>query len=587
MAQSEIIKDINDQVSAVDPNGDTMVGTLRIQKSTWPQLLLHETTVNRHAVNEIDTDGRYVISVRGEITSGGANGTYLFLDKETQSLNNIIRLGRNVDGVWEEYNLLHSGNLNNYTDSFFKRKVVTNATDFNTILTEGYYHTGYQHNCTNTPSYGNATSMEWGLQVLNTRYRGTMNETDTGWTWQTAYPAYGDRVFHRYKDGANAWSSWRTILDSNNFSEYALPLTGGTLNGSLKLSSYYGIYARHIDGSLDGFSGELYLNYNNNAVIRVGHGGNYYISADGSFYSGVANTSYDLYPLKNDMIYTTSTGWYKIAYYANPSDTPRSKVDFIIQGVGGSVGPTTTRISFLLNWGTLGCNEIIIDGDSTYAGGARIAKDANYTYLEIYVRNTISSNGSCFLRVLRNFNNSLSNNNFSWYTGNLPVSTATSTGLSLMHNATGLSRTGRITANAVYGAVWNDYAEYRKAESIEPGRVVVESADGEMKLSTERLQPGAEIISDTFGFAIGETDEYKTPIAATGRVLAYPNEDRYSYPLGCAVCSGPNGTVSQMTREEIREYPERIIGTVSEIPEYKTWGTGNVEVNGRIWMRVK
>lgn len=146
---------------------------------------------------------------------------------------------------------------------------------------------------------------------------------------------------------------------------------------------------------------------------------------------------------------------------------------------------------------------------------------------------------------------------------------------------------GWIEGDLVTGAVWNDYAEYRKAESIEPGRVVVESADGEMKLSTERLQPGAEIISDTFGFAIGETDEYKTPIAATGRVLAYPNEDRYSYPLGCAVCSGPNGTVSQMTREEIREYPERIIGTVSEIPEYKTWGTGNVEVNGRIWIRVK
>ena len=146
---------------------------------------------------------------------------------------------------------------------------------------------------------------------------------------------------------------------------------------------------------------------------------------------------------------------------------------------------------------------------------------------------------------------------------------------------------GTIRANNVYGAVWNDYAEYRKAESIEPGRVVIESADGEMKLSTKRLQPGAEIISDTFGFAIGETDEYKTPIAATGRVLAYPNEDRSSYPLGCAVCSGPNGTVSQMTREEIREYPERIIGTVSEIPEYKNWGTGNVEVNNRIWIRIK
>lgn len=34
-------------------------------------------------------------------------------------------------------------------------------------------------------------------------------------------------------------------------------------------------------------------------------------------------------------------------------------------------------------------------------------------------------------------------------------------------------------------------------------------------------------------------------------------------------------------------YPERMIGTVSEIPEYKTWGSGNVEVDGRIWIRVR
>ena len=139
----------------------------------------------------------------------------------------------------------------------------------------------------------------------------------------------------------------------------------------------------------------------------------------------------------------------------------------------------------------------------------------------------------------------------------------------------------------VWGAVWNDYAEFRQAETIEPGRVVVEHRSGEMKLSTERLQPGANVISDTYGFTIGETDKCKTPIAVAGRVLVYPNESIETYELGDAVCSGPNGTVSKMTREEIWKYPERIIGTVSEIPTYKTWGSGNVEVNGRIWIKVK
>lgn len=146
---------------------------------------------------------------------------------------------------------------------------------------------------------------------------------------------------------------------------------------------------------------------------------------------------------------------------------------------------------------------------------------------------------------------------------------------------------GSLTASTVYGAVWNDYAEYRQSDITEAGRVICENGDDTLSLSTERLQPGASIVSDTFGFAIGETDECKTPVAVSGRVLVYPYEDRESYKPGDAVCAAPNGTVSKMTREEIREYPERIIGTVSAIPSYETWGTGNVKVNGRIWVKVK
>jgi len=60
-----------------------------------------------------------------------------------------------------------------------------------------------------------------------------------------------------------------------------------------------------------------------------------------------------------------------------------------------------------------------------------------------------------------------------------------------------------------------------------------------------------------------------------------------------AVCSAPNGTVDIMTREEIKEYPDRIIGTVSEIPTYEVWSGGaqngkdDIQVNGRIWIYVR
>ena len=146
---------------------------------------------------------------------------------------------------------------------------------------------------------------------------------------------------------------------------------------------------------------------------------------------------------------------------------------------------------------------------------------------------------------------------------------------------------GVLVATKVRGAVFNDYAEYRESLIKEPGRCVIETGYGDLELSTKRLQLGGNIISDTFGFSIGETNKAQTPIAVCGRVLAYPNENRELYKPGAAVCSGPNGTISLMTREEIKEWPDAIVGYVSEIPYYDTWGTNNIKVNGRIWIKIK
>lgn len=145
----------------------------------------------------------------------------------------------------------------------------------------------------------------------------------------------------------------------------------------------------------------------------------------------------------------------------------------------------------------------------------------------------------------------------------------------------------------VYGAYWNDYAEYRSAETIEGGYCVTETKEGIMKKATERLQPGCRVTSDTYGFSIGESESAKTPIAVSGRVLVYPYRNPVHYQLGAAVCSAPGGTVDIMSREEIMKYPERIVGTVSEIPDYEVWHGGTTEdpndikVNGRIWIYVR
>ena len=167
------------------------------------------------------------------------------------------------------------------------------------------------------------------------------------------------------------------------------------------------------------------------------------------------------------------------------------------------------------------------------------------------------------------------------------ASTSTTTGAVTIAGGFGVA--GDIYANKVYGAVWNDYAECRESnEFIDAGYVVKENGDDTLSLADGRLIYGCSIVSDTFGFMIGETDKAHTPIAVSGRVLAYPYENRevFRSNIGCFVCSGPNGTVSLMNKEEVWNHPEAIIGQVSAVPDYEYWGN-NVKVNGRVWIKVR
>jgi hypothetical protein len=147
--------------------------------------------------------------------------------------------------------------------------------------------------------------------------------------------------------------------------------------------------------------------------------------------------------------------------------------------------------------------------------------------------------------------------------------------------------------NSVTGAVWNDYAECRESDTQEAGYVLAETGKDNLVKTTERLQHFAGVSSDTWGFSQGETEKAKTPIAVAGRVLVYPYQDRDSYQPGDCVCAAPGGTVDIMTREEVIRYPDRIVGTVSCVPNYEEWGGGEgadrdpVKVNGRIWIKVR
>jgi len=174
---------------------------------------------------------------------------------------------------------------------------------------------------------------------------------------------------------------------------------------------------------------------------------------------------------------------------------------------------------------------------------------------------------------------------------NATASSSTATGA--LKVAGGLGVAGYIYGSRVYNAVWNDYAECRRAYTNIPGKCVTETEEGIMKITDKRMMPACRIVSDTFGACMGETDRAKTPIAVAGRVLAIPAKDVSKYKIGDAVCSAPDGTVDIMTRREVRRWPDRIVGIVSEIPKYEYWEGGTKEnpelipVNGRIWIYVR
>ena len=145
-----------------------------------------------------------------------------------------------------------------------------------------------------------------------------------------------------------------------------------------------------------------------------------------------------------------------------------------------------------------------------------------------------------------------------------------------------------VQGNSVTSAVWNDYAEYRETEEIDPGYILCEKGDGLLYKSTKRCQDFAGVSSDTWGFAQGETEKAKTPIAVSGRVLVYVKD---KVKINDYICSGPDGIGLKMHWWEKILYPHRVVGIVSEIPTYEKWGGGeasdrpSVDVNGRIWIK--
>jgi len=102
---------------------------------------------------------------------------------------------------------------------------------------------------------------------------------------------------------------------------------------------------------------------------------------------------------------------------------------------------------------------------------------------------------------------------------------------------------GALTANRVYGAMWNDYAEFFPVNLdnrlMIPGDVIVQGANGATRCTKRGDRKVIGVYSDTYGMVLGSDNmSHKVPIGLAGRVnvrIAEPCK------VGDLLIAGKNG----------------------------------------------
>lgn len=163
-------------------------------------------------------------------------------------------------------------------------------------------------------------------------------------------------------------------------------------------------------------------------------------------------------------------------------------------------------------------------------------------------------------------------------------------GGSLIVTPSGVPLSGNFKADKIWNAVWNDIADFQLlSDRLEFGRCYYDTKDG-ARICTERCQMSViGIASDTFGFGVGANSSptnIQVPIAIGGWVLAYVDKE---YECGTPLTNDEFGGLTEMTRNEKMEYPERIVAIYKRKEMDKEWGPENnkIQVNDRHWVKVK
>ena len=623
MAQPELVKDIE---ARVKKSGDTMTGNLigKYFQGTWLQTSstgdlgsspskiavirddgwIYYRTPSELA-NDIGLTGNYVLKTGDTMTGqlvfnnntsnqngypsikwGTIQSNTPFIGYATDQSDGTFII-TSLKGTTYASGLAIGGSSQNL---LYKGQIVLNASNFNQYApsltgsgASGTWSININGNAATATTAERAKTVPYALTS-----NGTTSTTTAGYTYGVAGVTSGNRIFAKWYVNLNTGN--KTLADGMLI-EIKIPVAGCSSGDCITIdgTNFHPVVynTNTIITTQYGVNTKLLLMYDSSTSAKV------YGSSTGATATAAAAIS-GVWRVMNN--YDANSNTVPSAYCTTAAATAEKTAkctDYVLLAksylhvIIKTANTAASALTFNVNG--RGAKPIYINGSASSSSNYTLPAGSYLVYYNgtnYYFRTDGGIQGGSFIgnaSTATTATNATNVNIANDTSSKIYVLGATTTGNTRIYRESSVY----MSSNVLYGAAWNDYAEYRSSDPVEPGRVICETGNGTLKLSAERLQPGANVVSDTFGFAIGETENCKTPIAVSGRALVYTYEDRYSYEAGDPVCAAPGGTVSKMSREEVMMYPDRIVGTVSEIPEYECWGTGNVEVKNRIWIKVK
>jgi len=295
---------------ALPITGGTLTGDLQISSNwggvgynealtiygTYPSMTFRSTTSDTGWLVHTQSDGgltyysiagastnnwtqRMTLLTNGELRRGGASGD-LYIHSGNYSSYSPTLTGSGASGTWGISISGSAETLDGLDSSRFIRRVRNRIhADDGTSMDQldGSVEHGFNYG---TSSGVQGPYITFGGLFGEGNYQGQINAS------------YQDSSVWRVRTRNNdtgVWNAWRTLLNESNYSSYALPLSGGTVEGTANvrtsvIKQYH--YVRHIEGknwdTYDTSASGLYLNYASNQPVYIGsasnvalHAGNY------------------------------------------------------------------------------------------------------------------------------------------------------------------------------------------------------------------------------------------------------------------------------------------------------------------------